>query len=863
MKKAQKKFLAVISVCVIYSIICSAQSENIWILGFGDAIDFHNGTGTPQRITGFSSEIGEASAIICDRMGHLLFYTNGNIVRNALGHKMPNGNDLLKLLKLNAPTYSSHQGTVIVPDPLNPSQYYIFSIVSTTGGGGNYAGRLYYSKVDMMLDGGRGDVLYGGVFLAAGMIEGLTAIPGNMCNIWLLSRSSSSGSLNAFEITDHGVANKPIISQTGVSSPAYVGSIKASRDGKRIVLTDKNYHLMDFDPRTGTATNLITLLTEDMRGNYFVPEFSPDGRMFYAYQDGSDSSSLYQYNVGLGNKAAILTSKTYITSCHESYLVPNYPKGLKLGPDGQIYFSRNGNIDRISMPNLSGIACGHSESVFSNVTLGFGGGPNAIPAFLQDTTVEVRIVDNTCFSDSISLTIKNSSIWGYRWNTGSNGPSISVGMPGIYWVGYHTPPCNYHVDTFHVSFPNGRLPTIQVSPECRGLRNGNIRLEGQAYDTLNYRYTWMQEQDTLSRDTILNQLIAGVYDLYIHTETGCDTQLTIDVPEVDYRVSFTVDTLICEGDTLQALNTSEEHFGSFGWDWGDGHNSTAVSPGHRYRQSGRYTVRLTGTGAICQDTASTTITVDAPIAPGLTIEPPVLCAGTSARFYPVTDATLTSLQWTLGEHRFTQHPPEPLQYAFDQAGSIPVKLLFRTRACPDTPYEAKVQVHPLPLVNLGSDSALCLKDAPILLRNRHENATGQYHYAWNTGANTESILVNSPGTYSLTVRAEPLGCANTESIVVHRDCYTDIPNAFSPNGDGINDYFFPMQRLTKAVRQFRLQIRNRWGQNLFETTDIAGRGWDGRYNGHMQPAGTYIYVIAVELANGRQEQYQGNVTLIR
>jgi gliding motility-associated-like protein len=86
---------------------------------------------------------------------------------------------------------------------------------------------------------------------------------------------------------------------------------------------------------------------------------------------------------------------------------------------------------------------------------------------------------------------------------------------------------------------------------------------------------------------------------------------------------------------------------------------------------------------------------------------------------------------------------------------------------------------------------------------------------------------------------------------------------FTPNGDSYNDYFFPKSLLSRALTSFRMQVFNRWGQLLFETTRPDGRGWDGRFNDELQPQGVYVYLIEAVFTNGVAEQYQGNVTLLR
>ena len=91
----------------------------------------------------------------------------------------------------------------------------------------------------------------------------------------------------------------------------------------------------------------------------------------------------------------------------------------------------------------------------------------------------------------------------------------------------------------------------------------------------------------------------------------------------------------------------------------------------------------------------------------------------------------------------------------------------------------------------------------------------------------------------------------------------DIPNAFSPNGDGINDYFLPRPLLARGLVSFTMTIYNRWGQVIFESGNTEGRGWDGKLNGLEQPEGVYVYLIEATFKDGQMEKHQGNVTLLR
>jgi gliding motility-associated-like protein len=92
-----------------------------------------------------------------------------------------------------------------------------------------------------------------------------------------------------------------------------------------------------------------------------------------------------------------------------------------------------------------------------------------------------------------------------------------------------------------------------------------------------------------------------------------------------------------------------------------------------------------------------------------------------------------------------------------------------------------------------------------------------------------------------------------------------VPNTFSPNGDGMNDVFFP--RGTGLFNIKSMRVFNRWGQVVFENTNFqpnnAVYGWDGRYEGKQQNPDVYVYVLEVICNNGTTLFAKGNVTLLR
>jgi gliding motility-associated-like protein len=87
----------------------------------------------------------------------------------------------------------------------------------------------------------------------------------------------------------------------------------------------------------------------------------------------------------------------------------------------------------------------------------------------------------------------------------------------------------------------------------------------------------------------------------------------------------------------------------------------------------------------------------------------------------------------------------------------------------------------------------------------------------------------------------------------------DVPNAFSPNGDGGNDILFVYGYRTKTIL---FRVFNRWGEKVFETTDI-NKGWDGIYKGEPQEMDVYAWTLNALLEGDIRVERQGNVTLIR
>jgi len=109
------------------------------------------------------------------------------------------------------------------------------------------------------------------------------------------------------------------------------------------------------------------------------------------------------------------------------------------------------------------------------------------------------------------------------------------------------------------------------------------------------------------------------------------------------------------------------------------------------------------------------------------------------------------------------------------------------------------------------------------------------------------------------------GCKSTDAVQVLWGGVTPfyLPNAFTPNGDGLNDIFGAIPKYD-YVSKYHLSIYNRWGQKMFECNDIDC-GWDGTYQGNPATKGIYIYHIVYEEISqpGQSKTLEGTVMLVR
>lgn len=229
----------------------------------------------------------------------------------------------------------------------------------------------------------------------------------------------------------------------------------------------------------------------------------------------------------------------------------------------------------------------------------------------------------------------------------------------------------------------------------------------------------------------------------------------------------------------------------------------------------------------------------------------VSCNGKPVELKPYTTAQAPAFLWQDGS--------TGASYTADTSGTYTVTVAAQGCTLSDSIYVFVTDVKQ----QLGNDTFLCIGDEHALLRLSARVPPGGT-VLWSTGSTNRQIIVADSGLYTVTVSSG--SCKGEDSIYVDQlycTCPLLIPNAFSPNNDGLNDYFLPALPGDCAVSEFAMEIYNRWGQRIF-TSYKPDKGWDGTYNGQFADMGSYWYRIRMILGVDKTEVIRnGDFTLVR
>jgi gliding motility-associated-like protein len=344
-------------------------------------------------------------------------------------------------------------------------------------------------------------------------------------------------------------------------------------------------------------------------------------------------------------------------------------------------------------------------------------------------------------------------------------------------------------------------------------------------------YTW-NTGDTTASITVLS---SGTYIVTLDYPCGTFSDTAVVIFNSDTTEFSTSESIVCS-DELPYLLTASDLYTTYLWSTGE------TTPEIFITEPGTYYVQGYAGCATYIDTFSIMIydeIADVPLPDTI-----LICDinGTVDIFGPDGFDTYT---WSTGE---------TTQYISVTGNGIFTVTYSKYCDTYSHTYQVITDAYLALELNLPETLVVCPFGNPVAIIDAE---VGFPEYNWNTGENTAAISVSEPGVYIVT--ATTLCRTVADSTMVSSCQVMTLPNAFTPNGDGVNDLLFTICNPCDGF--LSLTIYNRWGEPVFETSD-PGIGWDGTFNGESAELGAYSYVLRYNGTNGA-ETLQGSLMVVK
>lgn len=455
---------------------------------------------------------------------------------------------------------------------------------------------------------------------------------------------------------------------------------------------------------------------------------------------------------------------------------------------------------------------------------------DSVYLFVDDPDLNLSIGNDTtiCKNDYITLhplfgVVGNS----YYWSTGDSSYSISVTQPGTYTLNLES---GCGVGTASIDISNWPVPQPNLGPDTNLCYGGAFTLEAPFGFT---SYTWQDGSDVSYYDVTE----PGVYYVTVEDYHGCPGTDTV-VVDIGSIVDLGEDTLIlCTGDVI-TLDASSE-FDYYTWNTGVfGVESIDLTTGGWYKVSVNYIYGCPSEDSVYVD--------EYPIPAAAIVGDDHLCAG---------DTIWLGAPEGAFDYYWNNQLSNETTFVVTQGGTVTLKLV---NVCGEDTDQKAITYNELPNVYLGEDVVLFPGE------NVNLDAGDYLSYLWNdnTALTSRYYLVNytdSSVPDSIWVEVNDGNCKNTDAIVIEM-FNIKIPNVITPNGDGENDIFVPMDM--SGINNHTITVFNRWGEKVWESNDFAS-GWDGKRNGKYVAEGTYYYILEVSYGpENLNKAYKGTLSVL-
>lgn len=480
---------------------------------------------------------------------------------------------------------------------------------------------------------------------------------------------------------------------------------------------------------------------------------------------------------------------------------------------------------------------------------------------------------SVCNGTATATASGGTSGYSYVWN--SSPPQTTAAASGLCATSYSVTVTDASgcsdTDSTTITAPDAIvLTTATINGSC--VSNSNAAAFVNASGGVpGYTYLWSNGQTT---DTISN-LSAGSFTVSVTDANNCtQTAIASITPAVNITASA-VSNSICEGQStiINSLVTNGTPLYSFLWNTAQTTQNITVSP----VVATSYTLTITDANG-CTDSTVVSITVRS--SPQVNfISDSIGCSPLCISFMDTSTISAGTNQqwlWSFGDGSVSTSE-NPVHCFINNSAYSPVSntvslTVTSNEGCSATLSKNNyVTINPTPLANFSYSPNPATTLSPFLSFQNLSLGSGNWQWFFTNGIQDSITSLQHPyytytdtGSFLVTLIAgNGYACFDTiqKNIVIGPDWAIYIPNAFTPNDDGVNDTFFAT---TYGIVEFEMLIFDRWGNLIFQTDDIK-KQWDGKANhgNEMAQMDIYVYTIKARDIFGKLHKYRGTITLVQ
>lgn len=443
-----------------------------------------------------------------------------------------------------------------------------------------------------------------------------------------------------------------------------------------------------------------------------------------------------------------------------------------------------------------------------------------------------KLPKDTIICPGKSVTFKSDIVGtSYIWNDGSVFDSLVVTGKGTYILGVSQNICTWY-DTVNVDVDNSKIDAIGDTLYCSDASfTRNLSVIFPTDGTVKW-----STNETTNNITVNNKGLFSVIGTTKNTCISYDTVVVDQFPPVLIAVN---DTIVCPGKEAQI--TVVVNNPSAIVNWSNGTSGRVLNT----NKVGAYTV----TATVGKCSVSETI--------NLTNFKNELDLGNNLRYCDKID-TLFSLASKGFKNIVWNNEITSSSYQLSKPGVLSVRVT-NSNGCIEQD-SILISLFPNPYLDLGADTVYCLSEKPVL-----DAGGGMQFYKWNTGESSQKIVAHDSGMYVVQI-IDFEGCRFNDTINIKKkkDLFPSniyMPNAFTPNDDGLNDLYPTNQYKVKGAL-YNVKLYTRWGEKIgdYNSPDL---NWDGKINGNPAPEGVYVFKINWIGCDNNMRNLIGDFTLMR